>query len=126
MTRPSLVSSLALALAFASGAACKQAKSKLDEVTAKAPMPHGKAATTTATGDKVGPSEPAGPVEDLDSKDILARKDTAPEVQVKHVLIGWKDLAAAYRGHMDPRAEARTNEDAAKLARDVYDRAQKE
>src|SRR5262249_1858397 len=38
----------------------------------------------------------------------------------KHVLVGWKDLAAAYRGHMDPKAAARSQEDAAKIARDVY------
>ncbi len=56
---------------------------------------------------------------DLDSKDILARTTTAPAVQVKHVLIGWKDLAAAYRGQMDPRAAGRTEAEAAKLAREV-------
>lgn len=123
MTRPRLISSLALALAFASGAACKQEKSKLDSVVANAKMPHGTGAGTTSVGPN---AEPAGPVEDLDSKDILGRKDTSPEVQVKHVLIGWKDLSAAYRGHMDPRAEARTNADAAKLAREIYERAQKE
>ncbi|MBA3395336.1 MAG: peptidylprolyl isomerase [Deltaproteobacteria bacterium] len=56
---------------------------------------------------------------DLDSKDILARTTTATAVQVKHVLIGWKDLAAAYRGQMDPRAAARTEAEAAKLAREI-------
>ena len=56
---------------------------------------------------------------DIESKDILARTKTAPEVQVKHVLFGWKDLAAAYRGQMDPRAQNRTQQEAQKLARDV-------
>jgi len=56
---------------------------------------------------------------DIESKDILARAKTAPEVQVKHVLVGWKDLAAAYRGQMDPRAQNRTQQEAQKLARDV-------
>ena len=125
MTRPRLASSLALALALLAG--CKQAPSKLDTVVASAQMPRGSKATAGTTTAQVGPgSAAAGPVEDLDSKDILNRKDTSGEVQVKHVLIGWADLKAAYRGHMDPRAEARSNADAAKLARDVYERAQKE
>jgi len=131
MTRPRLASSLALALALLAG--CKQAPSKLDSVVASAKMPRGgggggggTAGTSTTTA-QVGPgSAAAGPVEDLDSKDILNRKDTSPEVQVKHVLLGWKDLSAAYRGHMDPRAAGRSNADAAKLAREVYERAQKE
>ena len=55
----------------------------------------------------------------LDSKDILARTTTAPEVHVKHVLIGWKDLAAAYRGGMDPRAQARSQADAEKLVKEI-------
>jgi len=61
------------------------------------------------------------PAKDIDSKDILARKDTADRVFVKHVLLGWKDLAVLpqYQGHMDPRAEKRTNDDAAKLAQDI-------
>jgi parvulin-like peptidyl-prolyl isomerase len=62
---------------------------------------------------------PADPPKDIDSKDILARTETTPEVQVKHVLIGWKDLAAAYRGHLDPRAAKRTNAEAATLAQDL-------
>jgi parvulin-like peptidyl-prolyl isomerase len=55
----------------------------------------------------------------LDSKDILARTTTAPEVHVKHVLIGWKDLAAAYRGGMDPRAQGRSQQDAEKLVKEI-------
>lgn len=107
----------------APGAACKQGKSRLDEVVktkTAATNPHG------GSGAGAGPATPAGPVEDLDSHAILDRKDTAPEVQVKHVLIGWKDLAAAYRGHLDPRAEARTSADAAKFAREIFARAEKE
>jgi parvulin-like peptidyl-prolyl isomerase len=68
----------------------------------------------------VPPAAPATPAKDIDSKDILARTDTAKEVQVKHVLIGWKDLAAAYQGHLDPRAAKRTNDEAATLAQAVY------
>src|SRR5665647_677803 len=62
---------------------------------------------------------PSAPAKELDSKDILARKETSAEVQVKHVLIGWKDLSAAYRGQMDPRAQKRTNAEAAVLAEEV-------
>jgi parvulin-like peptidyl-prolyl isomerase len=107
---------LALALlVLAPSVSCKQEKSRLDSVVANTKAPAGG-----------GSAAPSGPAEDLDSHAILDRKDTAAEVQVKHVLIGWKDLTAAYRGHMDPRAEARTNADAAKLAREVAARAEKE
>ena len=60
-----------------------------------------------------------GPAEDLDSKEILGRSETSPAVQVKHVLIGWSDLASAYGGRMDPRAQKRTNAEAAKLAKEI-------
>jgi parvulin-like peptidyl-prolyl isomerase len=59
---------------------------------------------------------------DLDSKDILARTDAAGSAEVKHVLVAWKELASAYpRGRMDPRAKARSNDDAAKMAKDIAD-----
>ena len=40
---------------------------------------------------------------------------------MKHVLLGWKDLAPFYarRGGIDARAKDRSNADAAKLAKDV-------
>ena len=66
-----------------------------------------------------GSAAPVAEAKDIDSKDILARTEVALEVQVKHVLIGWKDLAAAYRGQMDPRAAKRSNAEAATLAQDV-------
>jgi parvulin-like peptidyl-prolyl isomerase len=59
------------------------------------------------------------PPKDIDSKDILARTETTPEVSVKHVLISWKDLAESYQGHIDPRAAKRTNAEAAALAQQV-------
>jgi len=67
------------------------------------------------------PPAPPAPIpdEDLDSKDILARTDTAPIAYVKHVLIGWGELAPQYSGRLDPRAANRSNADAAKLAREV-------
>ena len=79
----------------------------------------------TGSGSANGGSGSAGAApkagDPLDSKDILARTKTFPEVQVKHVLFGWKDLEANYRGGgMDPRAKARSKPDAEKLAKEVY------
>jgi parvulin-like peptidyl-prolyl isomerase len=76
----------------------------------------GSAAGSAATA----PATPPTPPPNIDSEDILKRTATTPEVQVKHVLIGWKELAPVYRGHLDPRAAKRTAEDAAALAKDVY------
>ena len=101
--------SLFLVLALA--ASCQRNPSKLDD------MKSGSAVATapkTTTG-----SAAAAPAQDIDSHDILDRKDTADEVTVKHVLIGWKELAPIYRGQIDPRAKDRTNADAAKLAQSV-------
>jgi parvulin-like peptidyl-prolyl isomerase len=93
-------------IAAAALVACQQGKSKLDDVTSQKP-----AAGSPGSGGSTASAD----AEDLDSKDILARTATAKQVMVKHVLIGWKDLPAA----KDPRAQARTNADAAKLAKDV-------
>lgn len=74
------------------------------------------------SGSGAGSSAPAAPVVppvDIDSKDILARTETSPQVFVKHVLIGWKDLAPAYQGHLDRRATTRSNAEAATLAQGV-------
>jgi parvulin-like peptidyl-prolyl isomerase len=100
---------LVLAMALA---ACRQAKSKLDTVSSGSGT-----TTTTTTGSGSAAATPPGDdnSENLDSKDILARTETAKEVVVKHVLIGWKDLPAA----RDPRAQKRDNAEAAKLAKDV-------
>ncbi len=46
------------------------------------------------------------------SWDILAREPVANEAQVKHILIGWKELADKFRGGQDPRAAARSQVDA--------------
>jgi len=58
---------------------------------------------------------------DIDSKDILQRPAETGEVLVKHVLVAWKDLAAEYNGRLDPRAQQRTQQDAAKLAVSIAD-----
>ncbi|HET9625354.1 MAG TPA: peptidylprolyl isomerase [Kofleriaceae bacterium] len=79
----------------------------------------GSGAGSAGSGGMAAPAAPAAPPKDIDSKDILARTETSPEVQVKHVLIGWKDLAGVYGPRMDARAKNRTNEEAAKLAQDI-------
>ncbi len=74
--------------------------------------------TKAGTSGSGGASAP-GDVADIDSKDLLARTDTVAESQVKHVLLGWKELESVYGGRMDKRAKARSNADAAKLAKEV-------
>ena len=90
-------------------AACKQNKSKLDDMIAHPP--------TVSNGSGAAPE--ASNWVDIDSKDILNRSESAKEVWVKHILIAWKDLDKVYQGQMDKRAENRSNEDAAKLAKDL-------
>lgn len=63
---------------------------------------------------------------ELESKDILARTQPADSVDVKHVLIGWKDLAGAYGGRMEVRAQNRTQAEAEKLARDIASQLRKQ
>jgi PPIC-type PPIASE domain len=56
---------------------------------------------------------PAAPaVSPVVSSDILAREPVANRVQVKHILIGWGDLADNYSGHIDARAAGRSKHDA--------------
>lgn len=79
------------------------------------------------TGDQQGsdhtappePAVPTTPAIDIDSKDILARTETAKEVFVKHVLLGWNELSAVYGPQMDPRAKGRDNAAAAALAQEL-------
>lgn len=56
---------------------------------------------------------------DIDSTDILARTKVADEAQVKHILIGWKDLADVYGPRMDKRAKDREQKAASKLAQEL-------
>jgi hypothetical protein len=55
---------------------------------------------------KIGGDLPP-PMSPVVSKDILAREPVANTAQVKHILIGWKDLTDAYQGRVDPRAAKR-------------------
>jgi parvulin-like peptidyl-prolyl isomerase len=56
---------------------------------------------------------------DIDSTDILARATPAEEAQVKHILLGWKDLADVYGPRMDKRAKEREHKAASKLAQEL-------
>lgn len=55
----------------------------------------------------------------IQSDDILARQPVTDHAEVKHILISWKELAAAYGGHQDPRGAARTKAQADELALDL-------
>jgi PPIC-type PPIASE domain len=56
----------------------------------------------------------------VETRAILERTTTFPEVHIQQVQIGWRDLADAYRGRpMDPRAAHRTAQAADKLAREL-------
>jgi hypothetical protein len=58
----------------------------------------------------------------LPPADQLTRSPVTDKAKVKHVLIGWQDLADAYDGNLDPRAEKRTRADADKLAQELLAR----
>lgn len=59
-----------------------------------------------------GKMNPPPPVSPVVSTEILAREPRANHTRVKHILIGWADLADAYQGGLDPRAAARSKHDA--------------
>lgn len=65
---------------------------------------------------------PQPPLDPLESADILARPKKTEYAEVQHVLVGWKDSPAA----RDPRAKARSKEDAEKLAKDILAKAKTE
>jgi hypothetical protein len=69
---------------------------------------------------RMADDEPPPPA--IQSNDILARDARTRTAEVKHILIGWKDLGDAYRGQMDPRAAQRTREEADKLAVELLER----
>ena len=113
-----VVAALAAALAL-SGCEKKPSKFKQPSNQTASSLP-----IKVETGDQQGsdhtaPPTPTTPAIDIDSKDILDRTDTAKEVFVKHVLLGWNDLSAVYGPQMDPRAKARDNAAAAKLAQEL-------
>ena len=60
----------------------------------------------------------------LESTDILARNAATNESVVQHILIGWGGLSYFYDGPMDPRAAARSRDEAEALVRTLVQRAQ--
>jgi parvulin-like peptidyl-prolyl isomerase len=112
-------------LVLLAGLACQKASK--DKPAAGSGQGSGSASTTgvapgsgsAAAGSGSGSAAvaPVDPPKDIDSKDILARTETAPVAYVKHVLLGWKDLARPGAG--DERAAKRTNAEAAALAQDI-------
>lgn len=109
----------ALALALVAG--CQKDKAKPAKTDPKTTAVTADAGAGGGSGSLTPPGRPPG--KDIDSKDILARPvGPDPQVDVKHVLVAWKELAPVYGGKMDPRAEKRTNEEAAKLAQEVADK----
>lgn len=105
-------------------AACQKGdQNKLDPSAQTAPKgSNGTSAATTGSGSSAGSAPAASDAVDIDSKDILARTAADKVVSVKHVLVSWKDLGEAYRGHQDPRGAKRTNAEAAALARQIADK----
>jgi hypothetical protein len=61
------------------------------------------------------------PSDTVVSQDILDREPTTSHSQVKHILIGWQDLADGYGGleQMDVRAQHRTRSEAEDLVRSL-------
>jgi hypothetical protein len=59
-----------------------------------------------------GRMNPEAPPSTVVSSDILEREPRSNHTKVKHILIGWADLADNYRGDVDPRAAARSKRDA--------------
>ena len=57
-------------------------------------------------------SDQPPPVSPVVSSDILAREPITNSATVKHILISWRDLAEAFQGHLDQRAEKRSKADA--------------
>jgi hypothetical protein len=56
---------------------------------------------------------------EIQSNDILARDRVTDRAVVRHILIGWRDLADGYPTPMDPRGAARSREEADRLATEL-------
>lgn len=70
---------------------------------------------------RMGSDEETAPP--LQSNDIMHREARTERAQVRHILIGWKDLQNGYPSDMDPRALKRSRWDAEKLVKEIYNRA---
>ena len=81
-----------------------------------------------------GPGNPGGPnmnnrmssehpEPDIQSNDILSRDADSNRTMVKHILIGWRDLASDR--DIDSRAKTRTRQQADQLAQSLLERVRK-
>jgi parvulin-like peptidyl-prolyl cis-trans isomerase-like protein len=81
-----------------------------------------------------GPGNPGGPsmnnnmssdqpAPDIQSNDILGRDAQSNHTAVKHILIGWRDLAGGR--DIDSRAKTRTRQQADHLAQSLLERVRK-
>ena len=61
----------------------------------------------------------------VQSTDIMKREPVANRARVRHILIGWADLASSYNGRIDPRAKARSQSEAEELVKELYTRLEK-
>ena len=61
---------------------------------------------------------PPPPPDPLESSDVLARPAETGGIEVQHILIGWKESPASG----DPRAKARTKDEADKLAKQLLEK----
>lgn len=67
-------------------------------------------------GNHIGPGADATPQSSsVASAEILSREPISNTATVKHILISWKDLADAFSGHQDERAQKRTKAEAEAL-----------
>ena len=86
--------------------------------------PGNKGGPAPMTTNKMNSGDLAAPVSSVVSADVLAREPVANTATVKHILISWKDLADAFQGHLDPRAEKRSKADAEALVRSLVKQLQ--
>lgn len=104
-------------------AGCQKGKTTDQKDPAAAPPAGTAGGTDPASKTPPTPPAPAADTPDpLESADILARPAKDGTFHVQHVLIGWKDVPAAKRRPLDPRAAARTKADADKLAKEILDK----
>jgi peptidyl-prolyl cis-trans isomerase D len=68
-----------------------------------------------AMNNRMNGPDPVAQSSDVVSGDILAREPVANHAQIKHILIGWKDLESAH----DPRAHKRTKQEAEALVKSL-------
>ncbi len=61
---------------------------------------------------KLTTPEPTAGTSPVVSADIMAREPISNTAQVKHILIGWKELSESYGGRIDQRAAKRSKVDA--------------